>query len=161
MMAPRTSPSIRPGLALDAPPPPTSVIRGGPDNDQLNGGSGNDLIRGGQGNDLIRGRRAGTDLIRGGQGNDLIRGGRANDLLYGGAGNDRIYGGPGKDRIVDHRGATTAFAGSAANVVDVADGRGDDRVVCAPATITDFFADRRDRIARSCNVRVRQPRSVR
>ena len=155
-----TSPSIQPGLAFDAPPPPTSVIRGGPDNDPLNGGSGHDLIRGGQGNDLIRGRR-GKDRSYGGPGNDLIRGGRGDDFLYGGAGNDRIYGGPGKDKIVDHRGATTAFAGSGANLVDVDDGRGDDRVVCAPGTITDVFADRRDRIARSCNERVRQPRSVR
>jgi hypothetical protein len=40
--------------------------------------------------------------------------------------------------------------GAGNNLVDVEDGRGDDRVVCASGTITDFFADRRDRIARSC-----------
>jgi Ca2+-binding RTX toxin-like protein len=144
-----TSPSIQPGLKFAAPPPPTSVTRGGPENDRLNGGSGHNLIRGGHGNDLIRGR-AGKDRSYGGPGNDRSYGGRGNDLLYGGRGNDRIYGGPGKDRIVDHRGATTAFAGSGNNLIDVDDGRGDDRVVCAPGTITDFFADPRDRIARSC-----------
>ena len=149
-----TSPSVNPGLAWGAPPRPTSVIRGGPDNDRLTGGSDHDLIRGGQGNDLIRGGR-GKDRSYGGPGNDGIYGGRGDDLLYGGAGTDRIYGGPGKDRLVDHRGATTAFAGSGNNLVDVADGRGDDRVVCKRGTITDFLADRRDRIARSCLERLR------
>jgi Ca2+-binding RTX toxin-like protein len=144
-----TSPSIQPGLEFAAPPPPTSVIRGSPDNDPLNGGSGHNLIRGGRGNDLIR-AGAGKDRSYGGPGNDRSYGGRGNDFLYGGRGTDRIYGGPGKDWIVDHRGATTAFAGSGNNLVDVEDGRGDDRVVCASGTITDFFADRRDRIARSC-----------
>jgi hypothetical protein len=42
------------------------------------------------------------------------------------------------------------FAGKGKDVVEVDDGRGDDRVVCAPGTIIDFFADRRDRLARSC-----------
>jgi hypothetical protein len=85
-------------------------------------------------------------------------GGPGKDRIYGGRGNDRLYGGPGKDWIGDHRGATTAFAGSGMNLVDVADGRGDDRVVCTPGTITGFFADRGDRIARSCLER-RRPRS--
>jgi Ca2+-binding RTX toxin-like protein len=144
-----TSPSIQPGLGFTAPPPPTSVIRGGPDDDRLDSGAGSDLIRGGAGNDVAHGG-PGRDVTQGGPGKDRIYGGRGSDLLHGNRGDDVLYGGLGKDRIVDHRGATTVFAGSGANLVDVADGRGDDRVVCAPGTITDFFADRRDRIARSC-----------
>jgi Ca2+-binding RTX toxin-like protein len=136
------------------------VIRGGPDDDRLDSGAGSDLIRGGAGNDVAYGG-PGRDVTQGGPGKDRIYGGRGSDLLSGGAGNDRIYGGAGKDRIVDHRGATTAYAGSGNNLVDVADGRGDDRVVCTPGTITDLLADRRDRLARSCHERVPQPRSVR
>lgn len=152
-----TSPSIRPGLSLGAPPPPTSVVRGGPANNRLKGDSGHNLVRAGRGNDLIRGR-AGHDRSYGGPGNDRSYGGPGNDLLYGGAGDDNSYGGRGNDRIVDHRGATTVFAGSGNNLVDVADGEGDDRVVCKPGTITDILADRGDRIAPSCLER-RRPRS--
>jgi Ca2+-binding RTX toxin-like protein len=131
------------------------VIRGGPDNDRLKGGSGPNLIRGGRGNNRIR-AGAGNDRSYGGPGNDRIHGGRGNDFLYGGAGTDLLYGGLGKDRMVDHRGATTVFAVAGNNVVDVDDGRGDDRVVCTPGTITDVSADRRDRIARGCLQRIAQ-----
>jgi Ca2+-binding RTX toxin-like protein len=138
-----TSPSSEPGIAaLGVPPPPTaSVVRGGSDNDRLDSGSGGDLIRGGPSNDQIYGGQ-GNDVSYDGPGKDRVYGGRGNDLLYGGGGNDVLYGGPGKNRIVDHRGATTVFAGSGASLVDVADGRGDDRVVCAPGSFTDVFADR-------------------
>jgi Ca2+-binding RTX toxin-like protein len=155
-----TSPSIQPGLGFTAPPPPTSVIRGGPDDDRLDSGAGSDLIRGGAGNDVAHGG-PGRDVTQGGPGKDRIYGGRGSDLLHGNRGDDVLYGGLGKDRIVDHRGATTAYAGSGNNLVDVADGRGDDLVVCTPGTITDLLADRRDRLARSCHERVPQPRSVR
>jgi Ca2+-binding RTX toxin-like protein len=83
------------------------------------------------------------------------------------SGNDRIHGGAGSDRILDHRGATTVFAGSGVNQVNVADGHGDDQVECAPGSIDQSVADRGDRIARSCRgngstiVRVPQPRIVR
>jgi hypothetical protein len=61
------------------------------------------------------------------------------------------------------------FPGPGTNWVDVADGRGDDRVLCAAGSINHIVADRGDRIARSCRgkrstiryVRVRQHRSVR
>jgi len=91
-----------------------------------------------------------------------------NDLIRGGGGNDGLYGGPGNDRIVDHRGAATVFPGSGTNRVDVADGRGDDRVLRAP-----FDEPHRCRSGRSDRaqlpgkrstiryVRVRQHRSVR
>jgi RTX calcium-binding nonapeptide repeat (4 copies) len=161
-MAPGTSPSIGPGVTLHCcgktSPRPTSVVGGGsPDDDRLSGDSANNLIRGGDGDDLIRGG-AGNDRVYGGAGNDRVYGGPGNDRHFGGAGDDRVYGGPGTDLIVDHRGATTAFPGSGANVVNVEDGRGDDRVVCKRNTITDWFADPRDRISRSCYDRLRQPR---
>jgi Ca2+-binding RTX toxin-like protein len=152
-LAAGTSPSIEPGVTLrccgQTSPRPTSVVGGSPNNDQLGGDSGNDLIRGGRGNDVIRGA-VGDDRSYGGPGKDRVYGGPGNDRLYGGPGNDRLYGGPGTDLIVDHSGATTVSPGSGANVVDVKDGRGDDRVVCTRGTINDWFADRRDRIARSC-----------
>jgi Ca2+-binding RTX toxin-like protein len=123
---------------------------------------------GGSGNDRLIGSSR-NDLIYGGRGNDVIRGGPGNDALYGGPGNDRIYGGPGNDQIVDHQGATTVFPGSGTNRVDVADGHGDDRVLCAPGSINHIVADRRDRIARSCRgkrstiryLRAHQPRNGR
>jgi Ca2+-binding RTX toxin-like protein len=153
-----TSPAIGldPG-GLGGPRPATSQI-GGPGNDRLFGGVRNDLIYGARGNDLIGGAR-GDDLLYGGPGNDRIFGGRGNDLIYGGPGNDVIHGGPGNDRIygetgndriVDHSGATIAYPGSGTNWVDVADGRGDDRVVCAPGSTDHIVADRGDRITRSC-----------
>jgi Ca2+-binding RTX toxin-like protein len=166
-MAPNTSPSIQPGITLIQPPPPTSVIRGGPDDDRLDSGAGSDLIRGRAGNDVTYGG-PGSDVTQGGPGKDRIYGGRGRDFLHGGRGDDVLYGGLGKNRIVDHRGATTVFAGSDENLVDVADGRGDDRVVCAPGSFTDVFADRGDRTG-SCgtqglpipSVRVPQPRNAR
>ena len=171
-----TSPAIGldPG-ALGGARPQTSRI-GGPGNDRLNGGPRNDLIYGARGNDLIRGGRGndqlyggpGNDRIYGSRGNDLIYGSPGNDVLHGGPGNDRIYGETGNDRIVDHRGPSTVFPGSGTNRVDVADGRGDDRVACAPGSTNHIVADRGDRIARNCRsqgstiryVRVQQPRSA-
>ena len=152
-----TSPSISLQPGLGGARPQTSQI-GGPGNNRLNGGSRNDLIYGGRGNDRIRGA-GGNDQLYGGPGSDRIYAGRGNDQIYGGPGSDRIYGGPGhdrvygetgNDRIVDHRGATTVFPGPGTNRVDVADRRGDDRVVCAPSSTNHIVADRHDRIAHSC-----------
>jgi Ca2+-binding RTX toxin-like protein len=149
-----TSPSI----SLDPGVIPVNAIGGAPGNDRLNGSSRNDIIFGGRGNDRISGAR----------GNDVLYGGLGNDRIFGGRGNDRIFGETGNDRIVDHRGATTVSPGSGTNRVDVADGRGGDRVVCAPGSTNHIVADRGDRIARTCRgkrstiryVRVRQPRSA-
>ena len=44
----------------------------------------------------------------------------------------------------------TVFPGPGTNRVDVADRRGDDRVVCAPSSTNHIVADRHDRIAHSC-----------
>ena len=49
----------------------------------------------------------------------------------------------------DHRGATTAFPGPGTNRVDVADGRGDDRVVLAYGPTNHIVADRGDQDAHS------------
>jgi hypothetical protein len=135
-----TSPAIGldPGDSVGARPATSKF--GGTGNDRLQGGSGNDLIYGGRGN----------DRIIGGRGKDQLYGGPGSDRIDGGPGDDRIYGGPGNDRIVDHRGATTVFPGSGTNRVDVADRRGDDRVVCASGSTNHIVADRGDRIARSC-----------
>ena len=129
--------------------PPRLTIRLPCTHHRLNGGRGNDLIAGGRDNDRISGGR-GNDQLYGGPGNDRIFGGPGNDQVFGGPGNDRIYGEAGNDRIVDHGGATTVFPGSGTNRVDVADRRGDDRVVCASGSTNHIVADRGDRIARSC-----------
>ncbi len=103
----------------------------------------------GSGRHVVRGT-PGNDVLHGGPGNEVIYGGRGNDVIYGGRGNDVIYGGPGDDRIIDKRGPATVFPGSGTNWVDVADGRGDDRVVCAAGSINHITADRTDFIAPSC-----------
>jgi DNA-binding beta-propeller fold protein YncE len=132
--------------------PGSDVMYGHQGNDVIRGAGGNDLLYGGPGNDRIDGG-PGNDVLYGGPGNDVLYGGPGNDVLYGGPGNDVLYGGPGNDQIVDHQGATTVFPGSGDNRVDVADGRGDDRVVCAPGSINHIVADPGDRIARSCRGR--------
>jgi RTX calcium-binding nonapeptide repeat (4 copies) len=132
-----TSPSISQDPGVGASRPPT---KGGTGNDRLNGSSRSDLIFGGRGN----------DRIFGGRGNDRLYGGPGNDRIYGGPGNDHIHAGAGNDQIVDHRGATTVFPGTGTNWVDVADRRGDDRVVCAPGSTNHIVADRGDRMTRSC-----------
>ena len=150
-----TSPSI----SRDPGSIPVNVIAGGPGNDRLNGTVRDDLMFGGRGNDVIHGRA----------GNEVIYGGPGNDRIDGGPGNDRIDGGPGNDRIVDHRGATVVLPQAGINRVDLADGRGNDRVRCAPGSTNHIVADRRDQIARSCRGKrstirykpVRQPRSER
>ena len=126
------------------------LIHGGPGGDILDGGPGNDLIYGGAGNDVIKGG-PGNDRIYGGPGNDVINGGPGNDVIYGGAGNDVINGGPGNDVIYGNKRAhTTVFPGSGTNQVNVANGHGGDRVMCAPGSINHITADRGDRVAPSC-----------
>ncbi|OAI39881.1 hypothetical protein AYO39_02290 [Actinobacteria bacterium SCGC AG-212-D09] len=126
-----------------------NVLRGRAGNDVIFGGRGNDLIYAGPGNDLIYGG-PGDDRIYGGPGNDRIYGGAGNDVIQGGRGTDRIYGGRGNDQITAELGATTVFPGPGTNSVNVADGRPNDRVVCAAGSVDHITADRGDRIARSC-----------
>ena len=136
-------------------------------NDVIHGRAGGDVIDSGLGNDRVFGG-PGNDVIHGGPGNDRLFGGPRNDVVHGGPGHDVIHGGPGNDRIVDHQGATIAFPGSGTNQVNVADGRGGDRVVCAARSTNHIVADHGDRIARSCPgkrstiryIRFRQARSA-
>ena len=129
--------------------PRGDVIYGGRGSDRIYGEGGNDRIYAGRGKDRIYGGR-GNDKIYGGRGKDRIYGGPGNDVIYGGPGKDVIYGGPGDDRIFAVGGATTVFPGSGTNTVNVADGQGNDRVVCAAGSVNHITADRGDRIARSC-----------
>jgi RTX calcium-binding nonapeptide repeat (4 copies) len=115
---------------------------------RLFGGTGNDLIYGGPGKDRIHGG-PGNDEIYGGPANDTIYGGLGNDVIYGSRGNDTIYGGVGDDTIVDHWGADIVVTGPGHNLVDVADGRGDDRVTCA-AGGDPVIAERGDKLSRNC-----------
>ncbi len=89
-------------------------------------------------------------MIHGGAGDDRLAGGRGRDLIYGGPGRDRLSGGPGRDRLVDKRGATSVHTGSGRYRVDVADGGGDDRVLCTASSAGRIEADRGDRIAPAC-----------
>jgi Ca2+-binding RTX toxin-like protein len=138
---------------------PRQRLVGGPGHDQLGvrgvasrvfGAAGPDLIHGAGGRDRLDGG-AGSDLIYGHAGRDVIHGGPGRDLIYGGPGRDRLRGGPGRDRLVDGQGATTVRAGSGGDRVDVADGRADDRVLCAAASIARITADRGDRIGPGCH----------
>jgi hypothetical protein len=130
-------------------------IVGGPGHDQLGArGAAGVRVHGG----------GGHDLIHGGRGDQLLAGGAGDDLIYGGAGRDRLDGGPGNDRLIDRQGATVVVTGPGRNRVDVADGDGDERVLCAPGSVNRIEADRGDRLRPSCrrgasSVRYRRPPS--
>jgi hypothetical protein len=116
-------------------------IVGGPGHDQLGArGAAGVRVHGG----------GGHDLIHGGRGDQLLAGGAGDDLIYGGAGRDRLHGGPGNDRLIDRQGATVVVTGPGRNRVDVADGDGDERVLCAPGSVNRIEADRGDRLRPSC-----------
>jgi hypothetical protein len=103
-----------------------NVLMGGPLGDRLFGLGGNDLLRG----------RAGDDRLDGGRGRDRVFGDTGADLLIGGPGRDRLVGGRGADRIRARDGQPDA----------INCGPGRDRVL----------ADRRDRISRNCEARIRK-----
>jgi RTX calcium-binding nonapeptide repeat (4 copies) len=135
-------------------------IVGGGDHDQLGargatsfvlGRGGPDLIHGGATSDRLGGG-PGHDLIHGHDGADMLLGGGGRDLIHGGPGLDRIRSGPGRDRVVDERGATTVRAGSGRDRVDVADGRGDDRVLCTAGSLARVAADADDQVGDGCRV---------
>jgi hypothetical protein len=115
---------------IDIAPPSgrcAAPLNGTSKRDRLKGTSGGDRIRGKGGNDRLNGR-GGKDCVKGGPGNDRLTGGRDVDTIGGGPGNDRIRA---RDNVRDR----------------VKCGPGRDRVV----------ADRRDKVARSCD-RVRRPK---
>ena len=119
---------------------PRERIVGGPGPDQLGARGAGTVVRGGDGNDLIHGHR----------GRQVLLGESGHDHLLGGPGRDRLDGGPGDDRLVDKQGATMVLTGSGSNQVDVADGEGDERVMCARGSVNRIRADRGDRIHPFC-----------
>ncbi len=125
------------------------LIHGGPGSQRLHGGHGHDLIHGGPGHDRLHGG-AGHDRLRGGLGHDRMHGGPGHDRFHGGHGNDRFRGGDGNDRFVDREGATVADTGSGRNVVQVADGDADERVLCAAGSVNSIRVDRGDRVDPDC-----------
>jgi hypothetical protein len=132
--------------------PGNDMLFGGSGNDVLNGGPGNDWLEGGPGNDVLNGG-PGNDRLQGGPGNDVLNGGPGNDLLVAGPGRDLLNGGPGDDRVIGHGGTTTVVAGPG-DTIDVADGQGNDRVLCpAGARHTSIRADRGDHVQPTCGRR--------
>jgi hypothetical protein len=107
------------------------------------GSAGRNVIVGGPLADRLYGL-AGNDLLRGRAGNDRLYGGRGRDSVFGDTGADLVVGGPGRDRLVGGRGADRIQARDRAlDIVNCGPGR--DRVI----------ADRRDRVSRNCEVRLR------
>jgi RTX calcium-binding nonapeptide repeat (4 copies) len=108
------------------------------------GSAGRNVIVGGPRGDRLFGL-GGNDLLRGRAGNDHLDGGRGLDRVFGDTGADLVIGGPGRDRLVGGRGADRIRARD--RQIDVINcGPGRDQVV----------ADRRDRISRNCEVRIRK-----
>ena len=113
-------------------------LYGGSGADNLSGGRGNDIIDGGSSNDKLFGG-PGRDTITGGSGKDTIDGGADADTLNGGTEKDTIKGGTGNDTINSVDGKTT---------VDV--------IYCGSGRDT-VTANRRDAVARDCEVVKRRP----
>jgi hypothetical protein len=80
---------------------------------------------------------AGADVLVGRRGDDRLRGGAGPDWLVGGRGFDRLYGGWGNDRI------------------DARDHRRDEIIDCGDGQDL-VLADRRDRVAATCETVVRR-----
>src|SRR3954454_1547353 len=108
------------------------------EDDHVRGHDGDDDERGGDGDDDLQGDDGDDDLC-GDDGDDHLNGGRGDDVLKGGRGNDTLVGGKGHD---DHEGdSPNDTINSRDGQRDVVRcGRGRDRV----------RADRRDRVARTC-----------
>ena len=115
-------------------------IVGGQGHDELGARGAGTHIRGGRGHDLIHGMRGGQQLV----------GGPGDDHIFGGRGDDRLDGGPGHDRLVDRQGATVVVTGRGKNRVDVADGEGDELVLCSAGSVNRIRADRGDRLHPRC-----------
>jgi uncharacterized repeat protein (TIGR01451 family) len=123
-----TAGPVAPVAQPPAAPPPTVIPPAGV---TKTGSRSADTIHGAGGPDTLRGL-AGPDRLFGGSGNDRIFGGLGNDRLFGGAGRDRIDGGAGNDTI----------SARDKTVDTIRCGRGRDKVT----------ADRKDKIARDCEV---------
>jgi Ca2+-binding RTX toxin-like protein len=78
--------------------PISTILNGGPGNDDLFGGANTDRLSGGGGDDKLVGRH-GADQLFGGMGADILVGGAGNDVLRGGPGPDTLRDGPGRDDV--------------------------------------------------------------
>jgi hypothetical protein len=107
------------------------------------GSAGPNVIVGGPGGDRLFGMR-GDDVLRGRAGNDRLYGGPGHDRVFGDTGADLVVGGPGRDRLVGGRGADRIAA---------RDGQ-PDAVSCGPGRDR-ALVDRRDRVSRNCERRIR------
>lgn len=120
-------------------------IRAATTNDRIVGDDGPNRLYGGSGNDKLYGG-LGDDGLDGGTGNDSLFGGKGNDLLAGGTGNDQLTGDAGTDR----------FEGGVGNdVINARDTIQRERVTCG-AGRDRVTADRRDTVARDCEVVARR-----
>jgi hypothetical protein len=109
-----------------------------------------DFVYGLGGDDTIVGG-GGNDQLGGGAGDDRIVGGLGDELIFGGPGDDQIYDGPGNDVLIDDQGATTVHLATGENRMSVADGSGDDRVLCSAGSGRQRIdVDRGDRVDSEC-----------
>lgn len=116
-------------------------IRAASTNDRLAGDDGPNRLYGGTGN----------DTLYGGLGNDGLDGGIGNDRLFGGKGNDHLAGGAGHDQLTGDLGADTFVGGAGNDVVNARDRVQRERISCG-AGRDKVTADRRDAVARDCEV---------
>jgi Ca2+-binding RTX toxin-like protein len=121
----------------------------GPGDDRSKGGPGRDRIFGEEGDDRLKGE-SGDDRINGGSGDDRISGGRGDDRIRGGAGDDRLKGDSGDDVINGGIGRDRLSGGGGDDLLRSRDGFRDD-VRCGRG-FDIVIADRRDRVARDCEL---------
>lgn len=128
------------------------------------GFGGADRVQGGQGDDIIAGEGScprsvaqycippggpdGDDTLLGGPGDDRIDGDRGRDSISGQSGDDRLSGSREADRMRLGRGRDGASGGRGGDVIHARDGQRDE-VTCGRGR-DKVFADRRDRVRRSC-----------
>jgi Ca2+-binding RTX toxin-like protein len=124
------------------------VLRGTNGYDRMYGHAKDDTISAFDGNDIIDGG-TGDDVIRAGGGNDVITAQSGKDVVNAGSGNDRIDTGTGGDRILAGGGRDVIDSGKDDDVIRARDGRRD-RISCGTGTPDTVYADRADRVARSC-----------
>ena len=132
---------------------PARVQIGPSSDDVLPGTRAVDLIRGEKGNDVLTGRGA-SDCLAGGPGRDVVRGNGGRDVLKGNGGSDRMDGGGGADRLNPGRGKDKVDSGGGDDRVNSVDGKRD-TIVCG-AGADRVVADRKDKVARSCEKVVRR-----
>jgi Ca2+-binding RTX toxin-like protein len=154
-----------PGCAGDSVFPIEPVLSGTPANDLLVGtnasdeldglagddclfgGAGNDRLAGGSGSDRLIGEQQ-SDRLSGDSGSDLLRADSGNDRLSGGSGDDRLSGDSGNDALTPGSGTDRVDAGSGRDTVSARDGSRD--LIDCGSSRDRVTADRRDRIARTC-----------